>query len=195
MRLTLLFALCGALLAATGADAAPMTFTVVNVGCPHACSKALLGQGEIVYTTDRAFRAARRRTGNLPVLLHSPGGDLSGGLNLGLAFRAAKSSVAVAPGGDCISSCAYALFGGVTRKVLRGGRVGLHEFVDVSRHRPDWRQARDRKIITRHLLVYAGDMGVSTKAVELALKTPYGETVFLSRWRLRNLRIVTASGF
>jgi hypothetical protein len=190
------FAVCGLLLAASAAEAAPMRFRVTEIGCPDNCAKVLLGDGEIAFTTDRAFRLARRRAGNLPVILNSPGGDLPGGLNLGLAFREAKSSVGVAPGGACISACAYALFGGVERKVLRGGRVGIHQFIEVSRDRASsvYIHPENSRIIVGYLVWYARKMGVSTEVIRLALATPYNKMRFLSRRQMERMRVTTGGG-
>lgn len=195
MRLITLFAACGLLLAATAAQAAPMKFQVLKVNCPENCTRVLFGEGDITTNTDRSFRWAKFWAGrNTPVLLNSPGGDLAGGLKLGVAFRLAGSWVGVAPGGACFSACAYALFGGVTRAVLPGGQLGVHEFVEVGRD-PKRRLTRAEKKqnegIVELLNIYAEGMGVSPKVIDLALATRQNEITILSRKQLKRMRVVT----
>ncbi|BCJ89768.1 hypothetical protein IZ6_05030 [Terrihabitans soli] len=184
------------LLFVSAATAEPMHFRVSEIGCPKACTKVLLGEGEIAFTTAGAFRSVRRKTGALPVLLHSRGGDLPGGLNLGLAFRKTRSSVAVAPGGDCFSACAFALFGGTERKVHRGGQLGVHQVIFAEdgsdpQGRPTFSEKHSAAIIG-HLIRYARQMGVSPDVVEIALATPYDENTIFSSRELKRYGIVTS---
>ncbi len=173
-----------------------MKFQKLEYGCPgKSCAKVLLGEGDITYDSDRAFRTALRRAGrNTPVILHSPGGDLAGGLKLGIAFRETNSSVGVAPGGACFSACAYALFGGVNRKVLSGGQLGVHEFIEVGRDPKRKLSASERKQnkeIAELLNVYAQAMGVSPEVIRMALSTRHNQIKILSRKQLKRLRVTT----
>jgi hypothetical protein len=195
MRLTLILAACGALFAASSAQASPMKFQVVNVNCPTACTKMLFGEGDIQYDTDRRFRRALRRIGtNAPVLLHSFGGDLAGGLKLGVAFREVGSWVGVAPGGTCFSACAYALFGGVHRQVPPSAQLGVHEFIEVGRDprkKLSAAEIKHNKEIAELLNVYAEAMGVSPKVISFALATRSSDIKVFNRRQLKRLRIVT----
>lgn len=173
-----------------------MKFQKLEFGCPgKTCTRVLLGEGEIKYDTDRAFRTALRRTGrNTPVILHSPGGDLAGGLKLGIAFREVGASVGVAPGGACFSACAYALFGGVNRKVLSGGQLGVHEFIEVGRdpkRKLSASEKKQNKEIADLLNVYAQAMGVSPEVIGLALNTKHNDIKILNKRQLKRLRITT----
>jgi hypothetical protein len=175
MRLKTMFAAaCWLVLAGAVAEAAPMTFKRLEFGCPKACVRVLLGEGQIVHNSARAFKTALRRAGpGTPVILHSPGGQLAGGLLLGVAFREAGINVGVAPGGACFSACAYALLGGVNRKVLSGGKVGVHEFFDIDgdpKRKLTAREKQENKEIVELLKVYTQAMGVSPELVSLALR-------------------------
>jgi hypothetical protein len=193
MRLILMSAIFGLVLAAVSAEAAPMKFQILDYGCPEECSKVLFGDGDIAYTSDQAFRSALRKAGpKTPVILNSRGGDLAGGLNLGHAFREAGISVGVAPGGECFSACAYALFGGVNRLVLFGGTLGVHQFIEVGRDgKPSPTEKHEIDAIVEHLTLYARAMGVSPKVIHIARTTPYESIKILSPTQLRRLRITT----
>jgi hypothetical protein len=197
MRLTTIFAVFGLLFAASSAHAGSMSFQVLKVNCPKNCTKVLFGEGEIKYDTDRKFRSALRKVGrNAPVILHSPGGDLAGGLKLGLAFREMGSSVGVAPGGACFSACAYALFGGVNRKVLTGGQLGVHEFIEVGRDpkkKLSAAEIKHNKEIVELLNVYAEAMGVSPDVIGMAVATSHNDIKVLSKRQLKRLRVTTGS--
>lgn len=173
-----------------------MQFRVTEIGCPKNCMKVLIGAGEITFQTVRAFRAAYRRAGgNLPVLLHSPGGDLPGGLNLGLAFRELKSTVGVAPGGECISACAYAFFGGVERRVFPGARIGVHQFIELSDDpaSPAFIDPERSRAIAGYLLWYSRKMGVSPEVIKIALATSHDEIRILNRNQMERMRVTTGA--
>lgn len=195
MRIAFVLAVTFWAFSAPFADAAPMTFRALNIGdCRKSCTKVLLGEGEIARSTDRAFKAALRKTGNVPVLLHSAGGDLAGGLLLGFAFRETGSEVGVAPGGGCFSACAYAMLGGVNRKVYAGGQFGVHEFSERDRkagYVPNAREKAEDKQIQALLRAYAKDMGVSPDLIRLATKTRNDSIRVLSSRELSRMRVVT----
>jgi hypothetical protein len=195
MRLTFILAFCG-LAFATSAEAGPMKFQLLEFGCPgKQCMKALIGDGEITYNSDRAFRSALRKVGrDTPVILNSPGGDLAGGLKLGVAFREAGSSVGVAPGGGCFSACAYAFFGGVKRTVLSGGKLGVHEFIEIGRNpkrKFSAREIKRNKEIADLLNVYAEAMGINPGVISMALKTKHNDIKILSASQMRRMGITT----
>jgi hypothetical protein len=181
--------------AATSAQ--EMSFKAVDLGdCRTSCARVLLGEGEIGVNTDRVFRAALRRHGpDLPVILHSPGGNLKGGLMLGVAFRDARRPVAVAPGGMCYSACAYALLGGVERRVPTNGKLGVHDFFKID-ERPGRRVSRaekqERADIAELLRAYARAMGVDPRIISLAAATKSSGMKVLSRAELRRMRVVTS---
>ncbi len=198
-RLALIAVAAVAFVAPSLAKADPMTFREVELGdCKKSCSTVLLGEGEIVMGTERAFRSAIRRAGSgTPVLLHSPGGNVAGSLLLGVAFRESGSTVGVAPGGACYSACAYALLGGVNRKVLTGAQFGVHEFITIGRKPGKKLSANDKREDAETLALlreYAKAMGVNPELISLAAKTKHGNIRVLSQKELRRMRVVTGGG-
>ena len=173
-----------------------MTFRPVKVGdCRTLCVEILLGEGVIAVNSERSFRSALRRVNrDTPVLLNSPGGNLAGGLLLGIAFREAGSTVGVAPGGACYSACAYALLGGVNRKVLAGGQFGVHQFSTPGRSSGRALSAREKlenQTAETILRKYARLMGVNPELIGMADRTSHRDIRLLSPKELKRLRVVT----
>lgn len=173
------------------ANAATMKFQVIDADG----IKVLLGEGEIAPNSDRAFRAALRKAGRgTPVILHSPGGNLAGGVRLGLAFRETGTNVGVAPGGACFSACAYALLGGVNRMVLKGGQYGVHSFATTgrsSKRKPTKNEIAEDKEVNRFLRKYARTLGVSPDLIGVAEGTRHKDMKILSKKELRKMRVIT----
>lgn len=139
------------LFATAAVSAAPMTFRKAGSDvrfCPESCD-FIQATGEITKETPAAFEKFLREKGGAGVVrLHSGGGDLQGGLELGELFR--KNGVVTEVGSDehdptnvnyhdkspwtrrikgrCASACAYAFLGGVSRRLLEGDRLGVHRF-------------------------------------------------------------------
>jgi hypothetical protein len=98
--LAALAVLCGA----PAAQAADMTFRWMTYGSPEtcgaACPRVIEAQGTITRSTPQAFDAFVARSGGVPgarrvILIHSPGGVLRSGMELGLRFRRYGMSVFV----------------------------------------------------------------------------------------------------
>lgn len=139
------------LFATAAVSAAPMTFRKAGSDvrfCPESCD-FIQATGEITKETPAAFEKFLREKGGAGVVrLHSGGGDLQAGLELGELFR--KNGVVTEVGSDehdptnvnyydkspwtrrikgrCASACAYAFLGGVSRRLLEGDRLGVHRF-------------------------------------------------------------------
>jgi len=157
--------------------------------------KVLLGDGDIMLGTDKVFRAAQRSAGpGTTVLLNSRGGIVYGGLRLGRAFRETRSTVGVAPGGGCYSSCAYALLGGVNRKVYSGADYGVHQSVRADRKPGAAPTAADKAALREVMAVvrkYTKDMGVSPDLLDLVMSTPHEDIRALDSQELTQMRVVT----
>jgi hypothetical protein len=196
MRIVPVLALLACVFSASAAEAARMTFRPLEIGdCRKSCSKVLLGEGVIARDSYKTFQAALRRVGrNTQVLLHSPGGNLAGGLLLGIAFRESGAKVAVAPGGGCFSACAYAMLGGVNRKVYSGGQYGVHEFSEPDRkpgYVPTARDKAEEKEIQAILRRYTKEMGVSPELIGMANRIRHDNIRVLSSKELSRMRVVT----
>lgn len=177
------------------AVAAPMEFSILAAeGCKGAtCPKVLLGEGEIERDTYRAFlRAAGKLKPGTTLILHSPGGEVSGAMMLGMAIRGAGFDTVVPDGAVCNSACAYAFLGGVSRAVLDGGAIGVHR----SRHQlsngdklpPDIEREVDADVNAK-LLKYVASMGVSTGMLRVADKIAANEIRYLTPQELRRFGV------
>ena len=126
-----LFAGLGVLCGAPLAFAQEMQFRVAPIGvergCGSRCPKAIVAEGQISHETARAFVEFFRNNVRQPrlvnmLLIHSPGGTLYGGLELGAVLRRLGTTVVVARAGEtptgllngaCYSACVYSLMGGI----------------------------------------------------------------------------------
>lgn len=117
-------------------------------GSASFCAPQLLASGEI--DADAAERLGHILDTNVygTIAFDSPGGNLQGGLALGVLIRdrgihtrvaAAYFEEALVEGGGseirtrvngagCFSACAYAFMGGVSRTLEEGGQIGVHQF-------------------------------------------------------------------
>jgi hypothetical protein len=139
----------------------PMIFSIVRVsnpGCEPLCPEWIAAEGEITERTAKAFEAIlkKARGRRLPVLINSPGGDISSAMRMGKLIRKNKMTVEVATtkysgcnprdkkckpklgknlyngyatyyAAFCNSACTFVLAGGVRRIASPGARVGVHE--------------------------------------------------------------------
>ena len=128
----------------------PMRFTFHSpcVGSGSACAEYILAIGAITQETPNDFLEFISKNKYIyNVHFHSLGGDLGAGLRLGNLIREAGFDTVV--GGNyekveiksngkhfydlvtesiCVSACAYAFLGGVTRTINSDGAYGVHQF-------------------------------------------------------------------
>lgn len=139
-----------------------MQFAVVRSaepGCEPACPEWISAQGEITRRSDDRLREVLRKLGKrrLPLVISSPGGDVTAAMAMGRAIRAAKMDVAIgltsyvrcAPsdkdcdankgkgaayfgevkpiGAYCNSACPLVLAGGIRRIADKYSAMGLHQ--------------------------------------------------------------------
>ena len=183
-----------------------MTFEIQErciQGLAPQCQKVLLAVGQIDKDTPTQFSAAAN---NLPqgtwVALSSPGGSLVGGLKLGLLIRemglnTTISSTDYSPP-NCISACAYAFAGGISRHLTEGSKYGLHQFKGTEKAIGDGESQKisatianylDQMGVDRHLLDYAqvtasDKVAVLTLAQAKLLKVDNTGQSPYPRWRL-----------
>ena len=174
----------------------PMTFRVVRpqTCASKVCPAYILGQGFITATTHTRFEALASRVGTpLPVHLNSGGGQVVGGLALGAALRGRRASVFVGRGATCASACVHAFLGG-SRRVVSGGRIGVHgaAVVDLAsgrRHRDLERSLAPK--LSAGLREYVSIMGADPELVTFSNRTDYSKIRFLTPAELRRYRVVT----
>ncbi len=141
---------------------APMRVVIVRNSsplCEPNCPQWIAAEGEITKTTPALFRRVLKHMGKrkLPVVIRSPGGDISAALLIGRMLRERQMMVAVgytvftrcSPNAKscklppenkgvyegyvsedrafCNSACPMVLAGGVTRYSSSGTSIGLHE--------------------------------------------------------------------
>jgi hypothetical protein len=135
MRFTSMI-MVGLTLAATmiSAEAADMRFRWVNYGsraeCGASCPRVIEAQGTIGRDTPAVFADFIRRSGDVPgarrvVLIHSPGGVLRSGMELGMMFRRLGVAVFVGRFADLATLVeAGALDPNMAARLVRSGRVG-----------------------------------------------------------------------
>lgn len=179
------FIVLASLISATPAASADMRFRWVVFGnesdCRQDCPRVIEAQGTITPQTPAAFVEFLRSRGNVPgarrvVLLHSPGGVLRAGMELGILFRqlemavfvgrfvdartlaeagvisAAEARRAAGRGdrpvaGTCVSACVYAFLGGSERVVPERSRIGVHRPFRAE-ERYDRSPTQDRQAVT-----------------------------------------------
>ncbi len=167
------------------ADAA--TITRIETGKPG--TAAFLFHGQIVAGDgDRMSTALRKLPQGtaVTVILESPGGLVSEGLNLGALFHAAKVTTIVKGGGAiCYSACALAFLGGRDARTgspmrikMSGGKLGFHQFRRTydplkvyTREDYDAEVARAQEI-TGMVVAYLEHIGEDLSKLQLMLRAP-----------------------
>ncbi|HEX6860820.1 MAG TPA: hypothetical protein VF138_11555 [Caulobacteraceae bacterium] len=176
-----------------------MTFERLEAG-PACRAGCILATGEIEKGSAEAFtqfaRANHIRRG-ARVIFDSPGGVLLEGLRLGRAIRDAGLVTSVGrfedgefiAGGQCVSACAYAFLGGVQRRVLGDGRLGVHQFAAAIDSQG--LTASDAQTLMGLIAIYLDRMVGKTSVLTLAAATPPADTRWLSAHELRRYALVT----
>jgi hypothetical protein len=159
-----------------------MRFTVVQ---SQSGAPVIAAEGDIMPGAAEQFRALARGR-NLQgarVLINSRGGSLLAALQLGVEFRQAGASVAVArvarSGGDlapttgvCMSACVYALAGAANRVVPAGSSVGVHASFRPERRNgrlylPANQRSAEEPVLDEIKARYFASMGVDPSIVRL----------------------------
>lgn len=168
-------------------------------------SCALIASGVITKQTPDKFRefVENEFSDGQVVLLHSQGGNLAGGVELGRAIReyglmteigngvSSKDEFWEWPGaGVCESACAYAFMGGRRRIFDDEDKLGFHRFYSPTQNI----DGESAQVLSGLLVQYMVEMGIDARvftfasqendrsmfypndaqAQEFALKTPYG---------------------
>jgi hypothetical protein len=211
---------CLVVFGAPPASAQPMRFELAgNSGNCRGC-EWIKAEGEITPDTPRAFREYRQKYGpGGAVILHSPGGSLAAGLELGRLFRESQittivgrtvpndagSHIVVA--GSCASACAYAFLGGVNRTLephpmISDGiepvvsKIGVHRFFRpevLTRMGAVLFTGRDldaEQRTTAALAVYMVEMGVDARLLGLATAADATSVRWLSYQEAEQLLVI-----
>jgi hypothetical protein len=126
------------------------------------------------------------------VALDSPGGIVVEGLAIGREIRTREMNATVLPGTICLSSCPYALAGGVERRVSREGAVGLHQhFYDTPGYIPVFFAVEDIQAGQGQVMTHFIEMGVDPGVMVHGLMTPPEEIYVLVEEELAESRLAT----
>lgn len=162
-----------------------MSFRLVEDCAGNRCHLALLGEGVITQETfnDLAL-VAPRHPGVQTLLLHSPGGNLGGGLKLGMRIRSLGLNTSIPDGMRCMSACAYAFLGGNRREVRQGGLIGVHRFHSTRYVNEDVAQ-----VAVSVLNEYVISMGASRKLVDVAAQAGKEAMIGIDTRAAQELRV------
>lgn len=169
---------------APGEDA-PMRFAVVRGdpgGCDPICPEWISAEGKIVGDTAAKFRKFLKKLGDrqLPLVIHSPGGDVQNALAMGRLIREKKLDVAVGRtafsscspetkgckggytgwalpiGALCNSACPLVLAGG-TQRLVGKAALGVHQITTTTvrekiQYKTETRFVRGKKVVTKRVV-------------------------------------------
>jgi hypothetical protein len=217
MRYKGLIAAFALLLDARIAACEPMRFELHGTGGNCNGCEWLAADGEItIDTADRLLAYLQKE--KLPdwrgsVLLNSPGGNLIGGIKLGEAIRKQGMSTEIGRSvpdgaldwthqrakGACVSACAFAFLGGVSRSVSEsanvGGKIGIHQFyneaaiVNPSAKVFDAIDFSAQQLLSALLIDYVMHMGVDPRLVVMASSISPTEVHYLSQEEAEELKV------
>jgi len=162
-------------------------------GLSPKCQVMILAIGQIDKDTPKQFKSfAQDFPRGTWVAVSSPGGNLIGGMQLGLAIRELGFNTTIGNTDfsppDCLSACAYAFAGGVSRKLTPGSRYGLHQF----RGADQVINAEDTQKISATLAKYLDGMGVDRRLLDYAQMTTSDKVTVLTLTQAQLLKVDTA---
>ena len=157
------------------------------------CQVMILALGQIDKDTPKQFKSfAQDFPRGTWVAISSPGGNLIGGMQLGLAIRELGFNTTIGNTDysppDCLSACAYAFAGGVSRKLTPGSRYGLHQF----RGHEQAINTEDTQKISATLAKYLDAMGVDRRLLDFAQMTTSDKVTVLTLTQAQLLKVDTA---
>lgn len=200
-----------------------MTFTNGYGGGNHAASEWIVADGPITRTTPADFRRYIQGLGSsanvrYTIILNSPGGDLTAGLELGMLIREGRYDTSIGRtvtsrysrenpsalhtqevvAGTCVSACAYAFLGGVDRSAAPG-EIGFHQFYSpraLQDARAQQFSATDlsaTQATVGLIALYLKEMGIDPEVIFIASNQSPGGMAYPTRADLRRLRISNVS--
>ena len=154
------------------------------------CQNVIMAVGQIDKDTPNQFSAF---ASGLPqgtwIALSSPGGNLVAGLKLGIlirdmGFNTTISSTDYSPP-NCISACAYAFAGGISRHLSEGSKYGIHQFKGTEKEIGDSESQKVSTTIARYL----DQMGVDRHLLDYAQVTTSDKVMMISLAQAKLLRV------
>lgn len=154
------------------------------------CQTVVLGVGQIDKQTPEQFKAIAK---DLPpgswLALSSPGGSVVGAMRLGqlvreMGFNTTISSTDYSPP-NCLSSCAYAFAGGLTRHLPEGSKYGIHQFRGMDKALNE----DESQKISATLNSYLDTMGVDRRLLDYAQVTTSDKISVLTLAQAKLLKV------
>ena len=156
------------------------------------CQTMILAIGQIDKESPAQFKTFSK---DFPrgtwVAISSPGGNLIGGMQLGLAIRELGFNTVIGNSDysppECLSACAYTFLGGVSRKLTPGSRYGLHQF----RGSDKAISAEETQKISATMAKYVDAMGADRRLLDYAELTTSDKITTLTLAQAQVLKVDT----
>lgn len=169
----------------------------------HSCG--ISATGKITKNTPQEFEkflAGSDGVSGDKIFLHSPGGTLIAGLELGRLIRkhglrttvmAVNYSTFEESYGICASACAYAFMGGVKRGEFGdSGKIGVHRFYN---HPDEIGSTAVAQLLSADLLLYTIEMDVDPRFLRLPANVGPTDLHYVSEDEARKYNLYTSSEF
>jgi len=154
------------------------------------CQMVILAVGQIDQQTPEQFKAIAK---DFPqgswVVLSSPGGSVVSAMRMGQHIREAGFNTTIGATDysppNCLSSCAYAFAGGVSRSLPEGSKYGIHQF----RGKDKALSEDEAQKISATLATYLDVMGVDRHLLDYAQVTTSEKMSLLSLTQAKLLKV------
>jgi len=198
-----------------GAVDTPMKFVLAGNGGNCSGCEWTSAIGVIDQSTPGKFEEYYKKNPYpITVMLHSPGGNLMAGMELGRIFRKYKIPVDIAETqketdpenhfektapGICASACAYAFLGGVSRLIENGSRIGFHQFygnpktveANTGSVSVEGYTLSADQIISGVIAEYIAEMGVDERVLSIASIAGKNDVITPNAKDLEILKVIT----
>jgi len=154
------------------------------------CQPVILAVGQIDKQTSDQFKSVAK---DFPqgtwVVLSSPGGSVVNALRLGQQIREAGFNTTIGSTDysppNCLSSCAYAFAGGISRHLPAGSKYGIHQFRGIDKALNE----DESQKISATLGAYLDVMGVDRHLLDYAQVTTSDKVNVLTLAQAKLLRV------
>lgn len=170
-----------------------MSFSIeerCNNAINPACQKMVVAEGLI---NKESYAQFKEFTKDLPtgtwVVLISPGGNLMNGMQMGAHIREKRFNTTIGSTNhspaDCLSACAYAFLGGLTRSLPSNSRLGLHQFRGLD----NAISTEDTQKLSAILAKYIDAMGIDRRILDIAQMTSANQVSVLTPEQIKQFKI------
>ena len=154
------------------------------------CQTMVLAEGTINKQTPAVFKKfSQQLPAGTWIAFTSPGGSLVGGMQLGVLIREQGFNTTLGStdysATSCLSACAYAFLGGLSRFIPPNGRYGLHQFRGSEKELG----AADTQKLSAILAKYIDAMGVDRRLLDIAQLTAADRVALLTPAQTKLYRI------